>query len=64
MTNLEVRQAITRSRFKQFEIAEAMGMHESTLSRWFRKPLTERQQGEILAAINRLREANHETVTK
>lgn len=42
------------SRFFNYEIAEKMGITENSLSRWFRKPLTETQQNAILQAIDKL----------
>lgn len=54
MNNLAIRQKMKESRFFNYEIAEKMGIAENSLSRWFRKPLTEAQQNAILQTIDEL----------
>lgn len=54
MTNEEVRQAIRKCRIRNYEIAAILNISEFTFCRWFRKPLTDEQQGKILAAIERI----------
>lgn len=54
MGNLDVLAAIKRSRFKRYEIAEALGVNEATFSRWFRRELTDEQKLRIKVAIEKL----------
>ena len=56
MNNYEVKEMMKKSRFFQYEIASAMYMNEESLSRWFRKPLTEQQIERITNAIKKLKE--------
>lgn len=56
----EIRDLIYRSRFKQWQIAEQMGISEITLSRWLRKPLTEEQEARIKKAVEELREKGND----
>ena len=51
MNNLEIRQAIINKRLKHWEVAKALGIHETTLSRWLRHELTEDKKQIILKAI-------------
>lgn len=55
LKNQEIRQLIKNSRILQYEIAAQVGVSEYTLCKWFRKPLTDEQQGKILAAIEKIR---------
>lgn len=55
MDNLIIKQKIKESRLFNYEIAEAIGISENTLSRWFRKPLTHEQRVAIVEAIDKLK---------
>ena len=55
MKNLKIREIMTKSRFKQYEIAEAMGLQESAFSKMLRKELNESQIEKILSAIQNLK---------
>ncbi len=55
MKNLKIREIMTKSRFKQYEIAEAMGLQESAFSKMLRKELNENQIEKILSAIQNLK---------
>ena len=55
MNNDEVRQAIRKHRIRNYEIAAILNVSEFTFCRWFRKPLTDEQQGKILSAIDRIK---------
>jgi predicted XRE-type DNA-binding protein len=58
VNNLEIKQLIRDSRFFNYEIAEALGISENTLSRWFRKPLSQVQIDRIKKAIHSLKGAS------
>lgn len=55
MCNIEVRQAIKAARLMYYEVAAAVGVSESTLCKWFRKPLTDEQRERVYAAIGALK---------
>ena len=54
MTNLALRKEIAQSRFKRYEIAAQMGIAETSLSRLFRRELTDEQALEVRQAIKML----------
>lgn len=55
MKNAEIKRTIWESRFRQYEIAEEIGISEYTFCRWFRRELSEEQKEQILNAITALR---------
>ena len=59
MRNLDVRRAAAGAGVKLWQIAEAMGMADSSLSRKLRRELPESEKAEIFRIVERLgREAN------
>lgn len=54
MNNIEIRIEIEKSRFKKYEIAEAMGITETSFSRLLRKELSEQQKERVQEAIKKL----------
>lgn len=55
MKNEEIKLLIKQSRFFNYEIAEHIGISEVSLSRWFRKELSEEQKQKIIKAIEELK---------
>ncbi len=53
MCNQDVRAAIKEAGMKQWEIADALQIAESTFCRWMRKPLPEDKKAAIMTAINK-----------
>ena len=53
--NEGINSEIKRSRINKYEIAEKLGLHEFSFSRWFRKPLTEEQIEQIREAIKKIK---------
>lgn len=51
MTNLEIREAITKANIKHYELAEMLGITEWTLSRKLRKELPDDEKEKILDVI-------------
>lgn len=49
MKNAEIKRTIWESRFRQYEIAEEIGISEYTFCRWFRRELSEEQKEQILS---------------
>lgn len=52
--NDDIREAITAAGLKNFEVADFMGVSESTFSRLLRKPIDEERRQAILNAVSEL----------
>lgn len=55
--NEQINSEIKRSRINKYEIAEKLGLHEFSFSRWFRKELDENQKSRIREAIKQIKES-------
>ena len=55
MQNCEIREAIRKSIFYQYEIANELGVTDFALCRWLRYERTDDQKQRILDAISSLR---------
>lgn len=55
MQNKDIRQALAEAGFKQWELAEALGIHEGNLSRKLRRELPSEQKKHIFRAIERMK---------
>ncbi|MBQ3286596.1 MAG: hypothetical protein IJH45_01440 [Firmicutes bacterium] len=51
MTNKQIREAIAAAGLKQWEVAEAYGIHEGNFCRLLRHELTEDQRQQVMDAI-------------
>lgn len=58
MTNQEIRERIKELGLKQWQVADACGIGESTLVRWFRHELSNEQKIIVLKAIHELKKRN------
>ena len=56
MANQDIRQALTETGFKHWELAEALGIYEGNLSRKLRRELPSEQKKHIFRAIERMKE--------
>jgi predicted XRE-type DNA-binding protein len=56
MKNLQIREAAAQARIKFWEIAAALGVNDSTLSRWLRVELSDDEQERILTIIRDIKE--------
>ena len=54
MSNLEIRKEMKKHRLFNYEVAEAMGISEFTLSRKLRKELPQEEKEKILQIIDQL----------
>ncbi len=54
MTNKEIRQILKELNVFQRQIAEFLGISETSLSRWFRKELTQEQHDDVINAIQKI----------
>lgn len=54
VTNMDIRKELARNDIYNWELAEELGINESTLTRWMRKELQGDQRTEVERAINRL----------
>ncbi len=57
MANLEIRKEIRKSRLFHYEIADALGISESTLSKWLREEMNVGRKELIIQAIRKLQNA-------
>lgn len=53
MNNIEIREAIKESGFKHWQIADIIGVADTTFCRMLRRELPESKKQEILTAIQR-----------
>lgn len=54
--NQDIRQVIRESELYHWQVAEQLGIHETTFSRWLRVELDESTKQDILQAIDKLNE--------
>ena len=58
MTKSEIERLIRAENIPRWKIARVIGVHESSLSRWFRSDeLTEEQTQKILSAVEQIKKA-------
>ena len=55
LNNLEVRELIERKRVNYYEVATALGIDRSTLSRWLQTELSEERKTKVLKAIRSIK---------
>lgn len=57
MTKAEIERLIRAENIHRWQVARAIGIHESSLCRWFRADeLTEEQSQKILSAVEQIRQ--------
>lgn len=54
MTNKEIRKVLKELNIFQKQIAEFLGISDASLSRWFRKELTQEQHDDVINAIQKI----------
>ena len=54
MKNVEIRSLIKQNRLFYYEVAEKIGIAETTLCKWLRKELTAEQKNKVITAIHEL----------
>lgn len=59
MKNQEIRNAIRSAGVRQWQVAEAMGLREDTLSRKLRHELNEETKRKVLAAVEKAKAENN-----
>jgi len=52
--NIQLREKIKEENLKYWEVANTMGITDSTFSRWLRTPLNDERKQRVLDAINEL----------
>lgn len=60
MQNIFVREKIKASGLKQWEVAYALGINESTLTRWLRVELPEKETERICSVVDELMKTKKE----
>ncbi|MDQ8644377.1 hypothetical protein RG601_04915 [Enterococcus sp. FR169] len=53
--NSDIRSIIVKNRFKNWEVANQIGIADTTLSVWLRTPLNDERKKRILKAIEELK---------
>ena len=56
MHNIEIRQAISTSGLKYWQVAAALNISDSTFTKWLRKELGPDKKAAVMKAINTLKE--------
>lgn len=54
MTNKEIRKILKELNIFQWQIADVLDIPEASLSRWFRKELTQEQHDDVINAIQKI----------
>lgn len=54
MDNLELHKLLKSKNIPLWKIADEIGISETTIYRWFRKPLTNEQYQKIMSAVKQL----------
>ncbi len=60
MENIAIRNALKRNGVRAWELAEALGIVDCTLSKWMRRELPEEKQTLMLETIERVAESKRE----
>ena len=55
MSNTDIRQAITESGLKYWQVADALNVSDSTFTKWLRKELDPDKKAAVLKAIDKLK---------
>ena len=55
MKKAEIERLIRMEGICRWEVAKAIGIHETSLSRWFRTELSEEQAKAVLSAIEKIK---------
>lgn len=55
--NHKLRAELSRNGLYIWQLAEAVGVHETTMTKWLRTPLNDEQQARVDGALNQLIEA-------
>lgn len=58
MKNIDIRQTILILGLRHYEVAERIGISESTLCVWLRNELTDERRAKVMKAIEELRCSN------
>lgn len=56
--NQDVKRAIQQSGFYFYEVADQLGIHDCTLSKWLRHELSDEKKSVVLQAIRELKAEN------
>ena len=62
MHNMDIRQAIKMKRLFYFEVAQALGIADSTFSRWMRQEMPQEKKKNILSVIDQLAREKQEVI--
>lgn len=54
MHNTEIRKAIDSAGLRYWQVAEELGVADTTFTKWLRKELPEEKRSQVMAAIKKL----------
>ena len=55
LNNMDIREQIAKKRLRFYEVAQVMGVHPATLTRWLRYELPPERKAEIMKAIKSIK---------
>lgn len=55
MSNKEIESLLKQEKIYKWEIAERLGLHETSFCRWWRKQLSEEQVRQVLSVVEEIR---------
>ena len=55
MSNKEIESLLKREKIYKWEVAERLGLHETSFCRWWRRELSEEQARQVLSAVEEIR---------
>lgn len=64
MTNAEMKKLFKSEGIFMWQIAQALGIHEMTFSKWFRNELPKERQKEVMAAVAEIKKKRIESEEK
>lgn len=55
MSNKEIESLLKQEKIYKWQVAERLGLHETSFCRWWRKPLSEEQARQVLSAVEEIK---------
>lgn len=55
MSNKDIERLLKHEQIYKWEVAEKLGLHETTFCRWWRKELSEEQAQRVLSAVEEIK---------
>ncbi len=55
MSNKDIERLLKQEQIYKWEVAEKLGLHETTFCRWWRKELSQEQAQRVLSAVEEIK---------